>query len=86
MKSYTGKTVEEALQAASEDMGIPAEELIYSETGKTGEWEIPDAAFAEADVFALTAGGSVPRGTAAIVDGKVFLDVPAGQALLLRAE
>ena len=35
MKSYTGKTVEEALKAASEDMGIPEEELIYSATGKT---------------------------------------------------
>lgn len=30
MKSYTAKTIEEALQAASEEMGLPVEELIYS--------------------------------------------------------
>ena len=35
MKSYTGKTVEEALKAASEDMGTPVEELVYVVTDKT---------------------------------------------------
>ena len=35
MKSYTGKTVEEALQAASEEAGTPVEELIYIVTDKT---------------------------------------------------
>lgn len=35
MKSYTGKTVEEALQAASEEAGAPVEELIYIVTDKT---------------------------------------------------
>ena len=35
MKSYTGKTVEEALVAASEDSGTPVEELIYVLTDKT---------------------------------------------------
>lgn len=29
MKSYTGKTIEEALASASEDTGTPVEELIY---------------------------------------------------------
>ena len=35
MKSYTGKTVDEALAAASEDSGTPVEELIYVLTDKT---------------------------------------------------
>ena len=34
MKSYTGKTVEEALAAAAEDMGVAVEELIYSVSDK----------------------------------------------------
>ena len=35
MKSYTGKTVEEALATASQDSGTPVEELIYVLTDKT---------------------------------------------------
>ena len=35
MKSYTGKTVEDALKAASEDTGTPVDELIYVVTDKT---------------------------------------------------
>ena len=34
MKSFTGKTVEEALEAASKEMGVPAEDLIYSVSDK----------------------------------------------------
>ena len=34
MKSYTGKTVEEALANAAEDMGVAVEELIYSVSDK----------------------------------------------------
>jgi len=35
MKSYSGKTVEEALEAASLDMGTPVDELVYVVTDKT---------------------------------------------------
>ena len=35
MKSFTGKTVEDALNAASEEYGTPVEELIYVVTDKT---------------------------------------------------
>lgn len=35
MKPYTGKTVEEALNAASQDTGTPVNELIYVITDKT---------------------------------------------------
>ena len=34
MKSFTGKTVEEALEAASKEMGVPTDELIYSVSDK----------------------------------------------------
>ena len=34
MKSYTGKTVEEALEQASKDLGIAVDELIYSVSDK----------------------------------------------------
>ena len=34
MDTYTGKTVEEALQKASEDLGIEVKDLIYLDTGK----------------------------------------------------
>ena len=35
MKSFTGKTVEDALNTASEELGTPVEELIYVITDKT---------------------------------------------------
>ena len=34
MKSYTGKTVEEALEQASKDLGIAVDELVYSVSDK----------------------------------------------------
>ena len=34
MKSYAGKTVEDALKAASEDTGTPVDELVYIVTDK----------------------------------------------------
>lgn len=34
MKMYTGKTLEDALKAASEDLGLPENEIIYIEQGK----------------------------------------------------
>ena len=35
MEIYTGKNVEEALEKASKETGIPQDELIYVDTGKT---------------------------------------------------
>ena len=35
MKSYAGKTVEDALKAASEDLGTPVDDLIYVVTDRT---------------------------------------------------
>ena len=35
MELYTGKTIDEALTKASEELGVPMTELIYRDTGKT---------------------------------------------------
>ena len=59
--------------------------IAYSETGKAGKWNIPDAAFQHADVFEITVIGNVPRGRVEIKDGTVHLSVGPGMALALKA-
>lgn len=73
------------------DVLLPLDEtnevfIAYSENGKAGVWEIPDAAFPDADVFEITPDGNVPRGSAEIRDGKVLLTVLPGQGLALKAK
>ena len=73
------------------DVLLPLDEtnevfIAYSETGKFGEWSIPDAAFDRADVFEITLDADVPRGSVAIKDGKVQLDVQPDTALVLKAK
>ena len=58
--------------------------IAYSENGKSGEWDIPDAAFSSAQVSVITPAGNVPAGEAAIKDGRVLLDVKPRQALVLN--
>ncbi len=72
------------------DVLLPLDEenrrfIAYSENGRSGDWAIPDAAFTAADVFELTADGSIPRGRTVITDGAVNLSVPKGCALLLKS-
>ena len=74
-----------------DDVLLPLDEkndtfFAYSKNGKTGDWDIPDAAFAFADVFAVTANGNIPCGSVAIQSGKVRLDVRPGRALVLKAQ
>ena len=59
--------------------------IAYSENGKTGVWDIPDAAFTKANVYRVTPEGGVPAGTAEVIDGKVTLTVAPGEALRLQA-
>ena len=73
------------------DVLLPLDEtneifIAYSENGRSGEWNIPDAAFDKADVFEITPNGNLPRGSVAIKDGKVRLDVQPGTALALKAK
>ncbi len=75
---------------AGGDVLLPLDErnttfIAYSEEGRDGEWNIPDAAFSAFDVFEITPDGNVPCGEAQIRDGKVRLRVLPGQALALRA-
>jgi hypothetical protein len=59
--------------------------IAYSENGRSGEWNIPDAAFTHADVFSVSSAGNVPCGSAEIRNGNVQIDVPAGCAYVLKA-
>lgn len=60
--------------------------IVYSEAGRAGEWNVPDAAFDEAEARVLTSEGEVPVGTVSVCDKKIRLDVKPGQALILRAK
>ena len=60
--------------------------IAYSENGRNGIWNIPDAAFTNADLSQITPGGNIPCGIAEIKDGKIRLDVPAGKAFVLKAK
>ncbi|MBQ6266709.1 MAG: hypothetical protein IJK64_02935 [Clostridia bacterium] len=58
--------------------------IAYSEHGKDGAWDIPDAAFTKAALFAVTPEGNIPCGSADITDGRIRLRVPAGSAIVLK--
>ena len=58
--------------------------IAYSESGKSGAWAIPDAAFARAEVYSVTPAGNVPQGSVEIRNGTVLLNVAAGRALVLQ--
>ena len=60
--------------------------IAYSENGRSGEWDIPDAAFERALVFEITPSGNLPKGGVRIRNGKVRLDVTPGAALALKAD
>ena len=57
--------------------------VAYSEGGRSGCWNVPDAAFGEASVWEITAEGNRFRTTIPVLDGKAELDVKPGQALVL---
>lgn len=57
--------------------------IAYSERGRTGVWDIPDASFPRAEVYEITFGGLRPLGSAEIRGGRVNLSVKPGQALAL---
>ena len=59
--------------------------MAYSRDGRSGTWDIPDAAFSEAIAAAVTPAGNIDLGAVAVTDGRVTLDVKPGQAIVLRA-
>ncbi len=58
--------------------------IAYSKDGKTGEWDIPDAPFNEAEVYEITPVGNCFIAKAAVTDGKINLSVAPSQALLVK--
>ena len=58
--------------------------IAYSKNGKSGAWNIPDAAFDKADIFEIGPAGNVPAGEAAVTDGKITLTVKPGRALAVK--
>ena len=58
--------------------------IAYSENGKDGEWNVPDAENATADVYEITEEGNVFIGKVEISDKKISLSVKAGQALAIK--
>ena len=59
--------------------------MAYSEKGKKGEWDIPDAAFTDARIFRVTLEGSVPAGEARINGGRITLECAPGETLRIEA-
>lgn len=59
--------------------------IAYSENGKNGEWNIPDADFTEAKVYNITADGNEYLCDVTVTDKKISLDIKAGQAVAIKS-
>lgn len=59
--------------------------VIYSENGKSGVWQMPDARFEYAETYDLGVSENKPLGKVRFTDQSVRLDVKPGQAILLKA-
>lgn len=55
--------------------------IAYSENGKDGEWNIPDAEFDKAKVYNITADGNEYFCDVTVEDKKISLNLTAGQAV-----
>lgn len=59
--------------------------IAYSEQGKNGEWNMPDADFTNVAVFEITENGNIFIENKEITDKKICLDIKPGQALAIKA-
>ena len=59
--------------------------IAYSESGKNGKWNVPDAAFGVADVYEITADGNRFICKVNVCDGQIELNLAAGQAVAIKA-
>ncbi len=55
----------------------------YSEEGRSGAWNVPDAAFTAADVYEITPDGNVLLGEVQVTNGQIGLEVKPGQGLAI---
>ncbi len=60
--------------------------VAYSENGRNGMWNVPDADFVQADVYNITADGNEYIGDVSVADKKICLDLKAGQAVVIKAK
>ncbi len=60
--------------------------IAYSENGKDGEWNIPDADFEKAKVYNITSEGNEYIGDVTVADKKISLNLKAGQAIVIKAQ
>ena len=60
--------------------------IAYSENGKDGDWNIPDAVFDKAKVYNISAEGNEYLFDAAVKDKKISLDLKANQAVAIIAD
>ena len=60
--------------------------IAYSENGKDGEWNIPDAGFEKAKVYNITADGNEYLYDVTVEDKKISLNLRAGQAVAVIAQ
>ena len=60
--------------------------IAYSDNGKGGEWNVPDADFDKAKVYNITADGNEYFCDVTVKDKKIQLNLNAGQAVAIIAE
>ena len=60
--------------------------VAYSENGKDGEWNMPDADFEKAKVYNITSEGNEYIGDVTVADKKISLNLKAGQAIVIKAQ
>ena len=60
--------------------------IAYSDNGKGGEWNVPDADFDKAKVYNITADGNEYLCDVTVKDKKIQLNLNAGQAVAIIAE
>lgn len=60
--------------------------IAYSENGKDGEWNIPDADFVESSVYNITADGNEYIGDVTVKDKKISLNLRPAQAVAVIAK
>ncbi len=59
--------------------------IAYSENGKAGLWNVPDASFRHADVYEISADGNHFIGSVNVTGSQISLDLKPGQAVALKA-
>lgn len=60
--------------------------VAYSENGKDGEWNVPDADFTKAKIYNITADGNEFIADAVVEDKKISFSLSAGQAVVIKAD